>query len=256
MNEVIEAVSKLSVLVVIYDGNWKESQFHPNCNSTKVYNWFEGTGTIIGTKRNRVVIMSSIHCNPSNKCCFFIKGEITNQIQIKATLCINCYVEDNNGIDVAIFSCHISNFHEDILLRYLPSIKWCSSLNCLQRDSRVCLVHYPTFIPQDTDMSNQQNEEQQDSTYRLFHSVYPSQNDGILISYSLENYTFDSTIIATCGSSGGIIINEEGLCLGVHDSQHNENILMDGINVSTHRMICDIRDKVKEIKYLQDLFPE
>ena len=54
-------------------------------------------------------------------------------------------------------------------------------------------------------------------------------------------------------SSGGIII-DEGYCLGVHDSQHDEHPAAEGVLVSTHRIIADIREQTKDVRLLQDLF--
>jgi hypothetical protein len=261
MDETIKAVFDLSVMVIIYAGKWQGEQFHPNCHSSKVYDWFEGTGTIIGVKRNRVFILSSIHCNPNSHYSFFVKGVITKQIQINATLCINYFDSANiSGIDVAVFSCDLSGFDSSVLSANLPQVKWHTPQR-LDGNSKITLVHYPTSIPtaavvpSDTD-SNNAAIVPYDSTFRLFNPVFPTVSDGEIISSDLANYTFDSTIVATGGSSGGLLISEEGLCLGVHDSQHNENPLAVGRMVSTHKMIAEVRERTRGVRQLRGLFEE
>eukprot|EP01031_Cornospumella_fuschlensis_P038413 gene38413-46682_t len=222
---VVAALSALSVMVIIYDGKWRGEQFHPDKYSSKVYDWFEGTGTVVGFKRNRVFILSSIHCNPTSTYTFFVKGDITRQVQVNATLLVNCFVQENNGIDVAVFSCDISGFVEETLNSYLGYIRW-HTPESIPAKSKVTLVHYPTSVPAAAATEESSETLEYDATYRLFNPVYPTITYGEVVSHSPETSTFDSTIIATGGSSGGILVDEHGRCLGVHDSQHNENPLL------------------------------
>lgn len=66
-------------------------------------------------------------------------------------------------------------------------------------------------------------------THRLVNPVFSDVAYGILHSVNSSVHTFDSTMIASEGSSGGLIIDIDGRVLGFHDSQHddedNENML-------------------------------
>jgi len=130
------------------------------------------------------------------------------------------------------------------LLFNLTKLVW-DSPRSLSFQSNLWLIHYPTNI------------DENDSTFRLYHPVFPTISEGKIISFDVSMCTFDSTIVATGGSSGGIIVNEFGLSLGVHDSQHNENPLGPlGTLVSTHRAIAEIREITKSVRQLNDLFAD
>lgn len=242
----IESVSNLSVLVITHAGIWRDEQFHPSSSSPYEIEWFEGTGTIIGTKRNRVFIISSIHCNPTSKYSFFIKGRASHHMQIKATVVENHFIAENNGIDVAVFSCDIDRFDNAILNENLQHLHWKCCYHFPQSNS-IWLIHFPT-LNEDENTGNV-------STERLFSlTVQPTISTGTIISTDWDMNCFDSTIIATGGSSGGLIINEEGFIIGVHDSQNNENNLLPGQLVSTHRMAKELRDILGKNRQIQHIF--
>ena len=237
---VVDSIKELSVLVIMFPGKWASDQFLPNCNSTRVIDWFEGTGTIIGIKRNRLFIISSIHCIPGTKYSFFIKGSSTSHKQIPATLVHNYFIKENNGIDIAIFSCDVSNFMPETLSR-VADIEWCAP-DSFRLDSPVWLVHYPTSSEPDA----------VPSTFRLFHPCFPTVSTGRILCEDFLALTIDSDIIATGGSSGGLLIDENGLVVAVHDSQHDDT--QDGQPVSTHRMVRELREVFSGNKQLCNLF--
>ena len=237
---VVNSIRELSVLVIMYPGKWHSDKFHPNCYSTKIIDWFEGTGTIIGIKRNRVFILSSIHCIPGTKYSFFLKGTATNHEQVPITLVLNYFIEENNGIDIAVFSCDARHFSDDVLSR-VHDIEW-SAPDSFRIGSKIWLVHFPT--------SSEPNGVV--STHRLFHECFPTISTGTILSEDFNSLTIDSTIIATGGSSGGLIVDEEGRVIAVHDSQHDET--PDHTLVSTHRMVRELRQTFKSNKQLCNLF--
>lgn len=237
---VLDSICNLSVLVITYPGKWTEPQFLPSPVSRKKIEWFEGTGTVIKVKRNRVFILSSIHCIPRGNYSFFVKGEVTGQVQVLATLCVNYFVADNNGIDFAVFSCDACHFRPEVLLQ-LSNLTW-KSPDSFVAGSQVWLVHYPTLVGSTLA-----------STSRLENPVFPTVSDGTIVSDDLDTYTIDSTIIATGGSSGGIVINNVGFAVGIHDSQHNDNTPM-GVFVSTHRLVCALKEKFDQVRQLHGIF--
>jgi len=191
--------------------------------------------------------LEALHCILQGHYTFFVKGSVTNHIQIPVTLCVNEFVEENNGIDVAVFSCDSSYFDKSIMMN-LSHFVWDQSItSSVQLNSHIYLVHFPT-ISNDGDS----NDDTECATYRLYNTVSPSISHGIVLTSQISSYTFDSTIIATGGSSGGLIIDGNGLILGVHDSQHDENDT--NTSVSTHRMVCELRQKLSHIRQLSDLF--
>lgn len=237
---VLKSIVDLSVLVIMYPGKWSQSSFLPNCFSKRKIDWFEGTGTIIGVKRNRVFILSSVHCIPGTKFSFFIKGHITNHEQLPVTLVLNQFVEADNGIDIAIFSCDV-RLLDQAMVAGIDSIRW-HAPDRFRTGSPVWLVHYPTSSEPDG----------VPSTHRLFNACYPTVSMGFVISDDFNSLTIDSTIIATGGSSGGLIIDENGLAVAVHDSQHDET--PDNTPVSTHRMVRELRLTLASNKQLCNLF--
>lgn len=236
---VLKTIQDLSLLVIMYPGKWHADEFHPSCYSKKIIDWFEGTGTIIGRKRNRVFILSSIHCNPGRTFTFLAKGSVTQHKQIPLTLVANYFVVENNGIDVSVFSCDVCHL-EDQILATIDSIEW-RSPDSFRTSSPIWLVHYPTSSEPDGAVS----------THRLFNECFPTVSEGVILSSDLSNCTIDSTIVATGGSSGGLLVNEHGHVLGVHDSQHDET--PDQQPVSTHRLISELRVAFQNNKQLQSL---
>jgi hypothetical protein len=238
----IRLVQDLSVLVITHPGKWKEGSFHPSKFSVRKIDWFEGTGTVIGIKRNRVSILSSIHCEPNSKYSFFVKGAITNQEQVVATLSLNRFEEEDNGIDVAIFSCDASCFDAEVLSRMTQYLRWNFSAQIVRHPplpvTNLYLVHYPTL------------QEEQDITRRLHEPVFSEVATGVLV--SVDSECFDSTIVATAGSSGGLIVSEEGYILGSHDSQHNDT--PDGSTLSTHRMCTAVREALSSVRGVSEMF--
>lgn len=234
----LKSICNLSVLVITYPGKWNEAEFKPSHLSRRKIDWFEGTGTVVGIKRNRIFILSAIHFVPEGYFSFFVKGEITGQIQVSATLCVNHFVEENNGIDIAVFSCDIAQFDRS-LLSSISNIQW-KSITTFEKDSPVWLVHYPTSC-----------DENVPSDSRLINPVFPTISQGILVSIDLSTLTFDSTIVGTGGSSGGIIIDGNGYALGVHDSQHDDTPTKELI--STHRMIKEVKETLSTMRQLQDM---
>lgn len=238
-SSVVQVIQQLSVLVIMYPGKWPTDQFLPNCYSKRVIDWFEGTGTVIGLKRNRVFILSSIHCTPGHKYTFFVKGKVTEHKQIPATLVENFFVVENNGIDVSVFSCDSSYFDLDILST-IASIEW-RCPESFRIGSPLWLVHYPTSS----------EPEGVASTHRLFNECFPTVSEGVVLSEDFGGQTLNSTIIATGGSSGGLIIDENGYVIAVHDSQHDDTL--DKKPVSTHRMISELRAAFRSNKQLHNL---
>lgn len=232
----LQVLQDLSVLVITYPGKWRASEFHPAPHSPRKIEWFEGTGTVIGVKRNRVFILTSIHCIPTNRYSYFVKGQITFQEQKVATLCANRFVPDENGIDIAIFSCDISNF-DARLLNKLDILNWNSS-TILEHNSHLYLVHFPTQKAGAVPMTD-----------RLDNHVYPIISEGVLV--STDDLTIDSTISATAGSSGGLVVSADGMIIATHDSQHDET--PDGRIVSTHRRISEIQRELSDVRCLSGL---
>ena len=239
----IDLVQALSVLVITHPGKWKHEQFQPSPSSLRRIEWFEGTGTVIGMKRNRVFIISSIHCTPTSSYSFFVKGGITGQEQVPATLSVNRFEETNNGLDIALFSCSADCFDKDVLQRMTESLRWDYSAPLIRPSSmtRLSLIHFPTL------------PDEQDITRRLHMSVFPEVTTGVLFSVDVEGECFDSTILATAGSSGGLIVSEDGCILGSHDSQHDET--PDGSVVSTHRMCGSVVEALSLMRRVNDFFP-
>lgn len=122
----VSVCQDLSLLVITCPKTERKKEFLPNELSTRVTEWFEGTGTIIGIKRNYLFILTSIHCIPTEKYSFFVKGKSSFQKQIPATLCFNHYEIDNIGLDVAILSCDINNFDQDII-KMVDLLQWSTS---------------------------------------------------------------------------------------------------------------------------------
>ena len=236
----VKSICDLSVLVIMYPAKWPSDKFLPSCYSKRIIDWFEGTGTIIGVKRNRLYIMSSIHCQAGSKFSFFVKGSITDHLQLPVTLVENYFVEENNGIDIAIFSCDTKHF-QDSFLEMISNIEW-SAPGAFRIGSPVWLVHYPTSS----------EAPGVSSTHRLFNECFPTVSTGVILSEDFTALTIDSTIIATGGSSGGIIVDENGQAVAVHDSQHNDTV--DGLPVSTHRMVRELREIFRRNKQLCNLF--
>ena len=227
---------------VYYDPN----EFLPSCYSKKVIDWFEGTGTVIGFKRNRIFILSSIHCIPKPNYSFYAKGAITHHKQIPVTLVINHFIMENNGIDVAVFSCDMKYF-DPTMLQNLQHLKWVDSLN-YRIGSPLWLIHYPTSI---NNAESNMETPVIESTHRLDHDCFPIVSTGNILSHDNIAYTIDSTIVATAGSSGGLIIDENYHIIGVHDSQHDDN--PDHIPVSTHRLVKELREYFHLNKQLSHL---
>ena len=234
----IRLVQDLSVLIITYPGKWREEEFNPSELSVRRIEWFEGTGTVIGLKRNRVFI----HCEPKGYS-FFVKGCITNQKQVMATLSINQYEAANNGIDIALLSCDASCFDPIILQRMIQNLKWdFSSLDSgtlTTQPLRLYLVHYPTLC-----------EQEQNITRRLYQPVFSDISVGYLL--AIDSDCFDSSVEATAGSSGGLLISEQGVIVGSHDSQHNDTI--DGTTVWTHRMCVAIRESLSSFRGSSEFF--
>lgn len=237
----ISLVKDLSVLVISHPGKWRDTQFKPSKLSVRKIDWFEGTGTVIGIKRNRVFILSSIHCEPSSSYSYFVKGEITRQEQVAVTLSVNRFVEENNGIDIALFSCDSSSFNEEVLRRMTHCLRWDFSPVAMSPGASLHLVHFPTV------------EDEHDLTRRLHQPVFPDVSAGYLLSVDSEAECFDSTVVATAGSSGGLVISEQGVVVGSHDSQHNDT--SDGNPVWTHRLSVSIRDALSSMRGVMDMFP-
>jgi hypothetical protein len=236
----LQLLQDLSVLVITYAGKWRDSQFHPSCNSARPIEWFEGTGTVIGIKRNRVFILSSIHCAPTNRYSFFVKGSITSQEQKVATLCANRFVPDDNGIDIAIFSCGSSGFDSSIL-QNISNLMWkCNAGKCLENNCPLFLIHFPTQQPGIVPITD-----------RLENAVFPVISEGTLISTGDDSCTIDSTITATAGSSGGLVMSADGMIVATHDSQHDET--PDGRMVSTHRLINDTQNALSDVRCLDGM---
>lgn len=227
-------IQNLSVVVIMYPGKWPSDQFLPNCYSKRIIDWFEGTGTLIGMRRNRVYILSSIHCIPGSKFTFFVKGALTEHKQVPATLVENYFVEANNGIDVSVFSCDSRHF-DDNILSDVQNIEW-RCPDAFRVDSPLWLVHYPTSSEPDGAAS----------THRLFNDCFPTVSEGVLLSEDFKGLTIDSTIIATGGSSGGSLVDENGHTVAMHDSQHDETL--DKVPVSSHRMISELREAFRSNK--------
>lgn len=237
----IRLVQDLSVLVITSPGKWKDAQFHPSKLSVRKVEWFEGTGTVIGIRRNRVFVLSSIHCVPNSSYSFFVKGSITDHQQVVATLSANKFEAGNNGIDIALFSCNVSSFDATVLRRMSESLMWQFSPPSLcARPIMLSLVHFPTLEGDD------------DITRRLHEPVFPVVSSGVLLAVDEEGGCFDSSILATAGSSGGLIIGEEGFVLGSHDSQHDET--PDGSVASTHRMCGAVRGALSCLRGASELF--
>jgi hypothetical protein len=241
--DTLNVLNDLSVLVITYAAKWHGDQFHPSPLSSKKVNWFEGTGTVVGLKRNNVFILSSIHCIPDCKYSFFIKGAITNHLQQKVTICCNRFEESDNGIDVAIFSCDARKFDSEYLRR-IDTLRWYEP-EVFPISVNIWLVHFPTVPLGDTDAPEA-------TTYRLHNEVYPSITKGVTISVDPIVGTFDSSIIATGGSSGGLVKNSQGLILGIHDSQHDNT--PDHTVVSTHRLSIAVKSSLRHIRQLQGFF--
>jgi hypothetical protein len=240
VESIVGSICSLSVLVIMYPGKWAAKEFHPNPYSKKIVDWFEGTGTIIGIKRNRIFILSSIHCIPGSKYSFFIKGISTRHQQVPVTLVQNFFVEENNGIDIAIFSCDIRCF--DLLtLEHAKIIKW-NAPSSFEAASSLWLVHYPTANGTDA----------VPATHRLENPCFPTVTAGTLLCSDFKSLTIDSTIIATGGSSGGLVVDRFGCIVAVHDSQHDDT--PDGKPVSTHRMVKELREIFVANKQLCNLF--
>jgi hypothetical protein len=195
---VVQLVCELSVLVIMYPGKWPSQQFLPNCNSVRIIDWFEGTGTIIGIKRNRVYILSSIHCTPRVTYSFFLKGTATQHTQVPATLVQNYFVPENNGIDIAVFSCDASYFAHEVLCKVI-NIEW-TAPDSFELCSPVWLVHYPTSSEAPGVAS----------THRLDHECQATVSNGTVLSEDFVALTIDATIVATGGSSGGLVIYAQG----------------------------------------------
>jgi len=205
--------------------------------SPKKIEWFEGTGTIIGVKRNRAFVLTSIHCNPTSLYSYFIKGVVSQQKQVPTTLCINHFIYECNGIDMAVLSCDTKSLNSTILDK-LSTLFWsCTLKTHYKTGEKVWLVHYPNI---DSTMT---------PTHRLVHAVYPDIAVGTLISVDSSNNTFDSTMVASEGSSGGLVIDCNGHVLGIHDSQHDDNSTKEV--VSTHRMIRAVQQHFLEVRQLQ-----
>jgi len=239
-DQVLKSIVDLSVLVITYSGKWSQDKFLPNSMSRRKIDWFEGTGTIIGVKRNRVFILSSIHCVPGTKYSFFVKGAATQHQQFPVTLVLNHFVEENNGIDIALFSCDARVFDVD-MIRGIQDIHWEAPMS-FRIGSAVWLVHYPTSSEPDG----------VPPTHRLFNDCFPTVSTGTILCEDFGALTIDSTIIATGGSSGGLIIDEHGRAVAVHDSQHDET--PDQKPVSTHRMVRELRLTLQSNRQLCNLF--
>lgn len=236
---ICKTVSSLSVLVIIIPEKWDKDEFVPNEMSTKRFVWFEGTGTVIGLKRNRAFILTSIHCIPTSRYSFFIKGPVSQQNQVPATLCINHFEKEDNGIDMAVLSCD-AKILDEIILQEISSLVWnCPLSNHYKIEEPIWLVHYPNI---DSTMT---------PTHRLRHPVHPDVAVGILLSIDESNDTFDSTIIASEGSSGGLVIDKNGHVLGIHDSQHDDNEANE--IVSTHRMTRAVQRRFQANRQLESL---
>ena len=239
----ISRISALSVLVITYAGKWSEEQFLPSPLSVKKIDWFEGTGTVIGLKRNTVYILTSIHCNPDHKYSYFVKGEVTNQVQTVATLVTNQFMAAEDGIDIAVFSCDISAFNRPMLDAAVLCLRstWQQNVPLSMVGEKIWLVHFPTVL-----------SEQLESTHRLINPVFPSISSGEILSVNTAASKFDSTITATGGSSGGLLVDIRGKIIGTHDSQHDENPLFP--YVSTHQMISELSKHLSEIRQIRGLF--
>lgn len=236
---ILEDIQDLSLLVISTPKKELKSEFNPKEDSVRVTEWFEGTGTIIGTKRNHIFIITSIHCIPTQSYSYFVKGKSSRQSQVRGTLCMNHFEAENNGLDVAVLSCDISSFDTSIVQK-VNSFVWDCPLSTHYRiGEKLWCVHYPnlaTSLP---------------PTHRLRNPVFPDVSVGTLHSLDAVSNTFDSTIIASEGSSGGLVIDSNGHILGIHDSQHNDH--GDGITYSTHRMLDIIKKKFSEVRQLQGI---
>ena len=227
----MEALKALSTLIIIYEGRWRNPhEFFPSSLAHQQVLWDEGTGTIIGCDRASVFILSSIHKKSASKCTFWIKGRATEHRQIPATLVENRY-EENDGIDVAMFSCPLGAIDATLLSRYLPAVRW-SYPDTFQPGAAVWLVHYPTFDCTGTE-----------ATSRLRGAVEPDVAYGEVLSHDVATFLFDSTIEATAGSSGGVIVDADGFVVGVHDSIHDVDppAAGDRAVVSSHRAAAELR---------------
>lgn len=222
----IDLITDLSVLVITFHGKCSKRSFVPDPTSSKKIEWFEGTGTVIGSKRNVVFIMTALHCQAESKFSYFIKGVISSQEQVPATLVLNKFVEENNGIDIAILSCSADLLDAAIVSRAME-LQWQRQQISHCIGAPVWLIHFPTVTDVD-----------QDSTHRLKHPVNPTVSQGYVLSQCSSDGTFDSTITATGGSSGGLVIDSAGTILGAHDSQHDDTA--DNSVASTHREVREI----------------
>ena len=243
--DAVAALCELSTLVIIYPGRWPDAhQFLPSPDSPHEVEWFEGTGTVIGVKRRRVFILSSIHIQDATKHSFWVKGQATGHRQERATLVDNCFVE--NGIDVAVFSCDVGAFDAALLARCLPALRW-RYTDTFVRGAAVWLVHYPTVSD---------NRHGRSATTRLEGPVAPAVAVGEVLSFDAAAFLFDSTIAATGGSSGGVVVDADGRMLGVHDSQHDDNPLAPGQPVSSHRAADELRAVFGRNRQVQHIFDE
>jgi hypothetical protein len=152
----------------------------------------------------------------------------------------NYFVPKNNGIDVAVLSCDACYFAPEVLCK-VSDIEWCAP-DSFELASPVWLVHYPTPSSEAHGVG---------STHRLDHDCHPTVSMGAILLEDCAALAIDSTIVATGGSSGGLVIDAQGRVVAVHDSQHDETA--DGKPVSTHRMVRELRQVFKAHKQLCNL---
>jgi Trypsin-like peptidase domain len=226
----VEALKALSTLVIIFEGRWRNvKEFMPSPDSPRPVNWDEGTATIIGRDRTSAYILLSIHKKNAAKCSFWVKGRATGYQQTPAQLMINRF-EENDGIDVAMLSCNVEAFDDALLSRYLPELRWRYTSD-FRRGAAVWLVHFPTV--DETELSGE------NATCRLRDEVEPEVAYGVVLSQDVATFLFNSTIVATPGSSGGVVIDVDGHVIGVHDSIYHK----DHINptMSSHRAAAELK---------------
>jgi len=144
--DILMDIQDLSLLVISTPKKEFKNEFIPKEDSMRITEWFEGTGTIIGIKRNSMFVLTSIHCIPTQTYSFFVKGKSSGQLQVRGTLCMNHFEVDNNGLDVAVLSCDISLFDMKIIQKVHKFVWNCPLSTHYKVGEKVWCVHYPNLI--------------------------------------------------------------------------------------------------------------